>query len=227
MAIVEFPPIESADEDGLLAIGGDLEVVSLIKAYSEGIFPWPISEDYPLAWFSPNPRGILKYEDLNISKSLKKLLKKKSFSVRFNQNFKAVIQACSKSQNRKGQSSTWITDEIIDGYIKLHKAGFAYSAEAYNKSNELVGGVYGVALEGFVSGESMFYLESNASKVALVGLMEYLNNKGVHWIDTQMTTPVVENLGGKEIEREEFIKMLRSSLKLNVSTFNEAPEADK
>jgi leucyl/phenylalanyl-tRNA--protein transferase len=227
MAIVEFPPRESADEEGLLAIGGDLEVVSLLKAYSEGIFPWPISKDYPLAWFSPNPRGILRYEDLKISKSLKKLLNKKKFDLRFNQNFEAVIKACSLSKNRKGQTSTWITDEIINGYINLHHAGFAYSAETYNSSNQLVGGVYGVALEGFVTGESMFYLESNASKVALVGLMEHLKALGISWIDTQMITPVVENLGGVEIDRPQFLKRLKDSLRLNISAFNVDQQAGK
>lgn len=227
MAIIEFPPVESADEEGLLAIGGDLEVVSLLKAYSEGIFPWPISEDYPLAWFSPNPRGILRYEDLKISKSLKKLIKQKKFEVRFNQNFEAVIKACSHSKNRKGQTSTWITNEIINGYIDLHQAGFAYSAETYNSSNQLVGGVYGVALEGFVSGESMFYLESNASKVALIAIMEHLKTLGINWMDTQMTTPVVENLGGREIERTQFLKLLKESLKLDLSAFNEDQPVDK
>ena len=131
MAIISFPPIESADEDGLLAVGGDLEVKSLILAYQQGIFPWPIGIEYPLAWFSPNPRGIIRYDDLIISKSLKKLLRQNKFEVRFNTDFPSVILGCSQSKNRRDQNGTWITEEIILSYINLHFAGHAYSVETY------------------------------------------------------------------------------------------------
>jgi len=211
MAIVEFPPIESADEHGLVAIGGDLEIDSLLLAYSQGIFPWPISEEYPLAWFSPDPRGILAFDKLHLSKSLRKFLKKNPYEVRFNTNFEAVIMNCARVK-RNDQSSTWITQDIINSYIELHRQGYAYSIETY-REDILVGGVYGVCINRFYSGESMFHTEDNASKVALVSLLYLLKQRDIGWIDTQMVTPVVETLGGLEIPRETFLQMLNVSLR--------------
>ena len=210
MAIVEFPPIDSADEHGLLAIGGDLEIESLLLAYSKGIFPWPISDEYPLAWFSPDPRGILFFDKLHLGKSFKKFLKNNPYEIKFNHNFEAVIMNCANVK-RNDQTSTWITKEIIDAYIKLQKRGFAYSIETYLE-DRLVGGVYGVCINRFYSGESMFHLEDNASKVALVSLLYLLKQRDIGWLDTQMVTPVVESLGGLEIPRETFVKMLAVSL---------------
>ncbi len=212
MAIVAFPPIEEADEHGLLAVGGDLEMESLLLAYTQGIFPWPISEEYPLAWFSPDPRGILAFDKLHLSKSFRKFLKKNPYEIRFNTNFEAVIMNCSRVK-RNDQSSTWITQEIIDAYIELFKHGFAYSCETY-LDDRLVGGVYGVCINRFYSGESMFHLEDNASKVALVSLMYMLKQRDILWLDTQMVTPVVQSLGGVEIPRETYIKMLKVALGL-------------
>lgn len=208
MVISKFPPIQTADENGLLAIGGDLEVPSLVLAYRSGIFPWPISAQYPLAWFSPNPRGILFYENLHISNSLKKFMKKGPYRVTFNQAFDRVILGCSDIRNRKGEMATWITDEIIFSYINLFNHKYAYSVEVWD-GDELVGGLYGVNIGRFVSGESMFYKKKNASKVALISLMEHLNSKGISWLDTQMVTPVVESLGGKEFPRVKYISMLK------------------
>ena len=213
MSILEFPPVDSADENGLVAIGGDLEVDSLLLAYESGIFPWPISEDYPLAWFSPNPRGVLKYENFHISKSFKKFIKKTDLHVEFNQNFETVIMNCAIAK-RKDQSETWITDQLIQNYIDLHKAGHAYSAETYKTENGqkyLVGGVYGVCISNFFSGESMYYSEDNASKLALYTLMEKLNSHGISWLDTQMVTPIIKDFGGMEIPREEFLELIKSS----------------
>lgn len=211
MAIIEFPPIDSADEHGLLALGGDLEIDSILLAYSQGIFPWPISDEYPLAWFSPDPRGILAFDKLHLSKSFKKFLKKNPYEVRFNTSFEAVIRSCAKSP-RSDNAGTWITDDIIKAYIELHKEGYAYSVETY-LDDVLVGGVYGVCINRFYSGESMFHTKDNASKVALVSLLYKLKQQDIGWLDTQMVTPVVESLGGLSIPRETYLKMLENSLK--------------
>lgn len=212
MAITNFPPIELADEHGLLALGGDLEVETLLLAYKRGIFPWPISEEFPLAWFSPDPRGILTKETFHRPKSLQKLLNKSPFRLEFNRNFEATIMACAQVHSSRGTYETWITDEIIEGYLKLHASGHAYSAEAYNQEDVLVGGLYGVHIGGYLTGESMFYKEDNASKFVLSGLMEHLFFHQIHWLDTQMVTPVVKSLGGVEIPRKVFIERLKKSL---------------
>ncbi len=213
MAILKFPSVDKADENGLLAIGGDLETESLLLAYESGIFPWPISEDMPLAWFSPNPRGILEFKDFHMAKSFKKFLKKCTYTIEFNQNFETVIMNCAIAK-RNDQDGTWITDEIISQYINLFKNGYAYSAETYLESNgikRLVGGVYGVCISNFYSGESMYHIEDNASKFALYHLIQKLKAGGVKWFDTQMVTPVVESIGGKEVDRENFIEMLNAT----------------
>jgi leucyl/phenylalanyl-tRNA--protein transferase len=208
MAIAEFPPIESADEHGLLAIGGDFEIESLVLAYSQGIFPWPINEQYPLAWFSPDPRGVLKYQDLHLSKSLIKFLKKSPYTVTFSKDFRAVIMNCANVP-RKDNAGTWITRELMEAYIELHNKNLAYSVEVY-EHEKLVGGLYGVWMNNFVSAESMFHLEDNTSKLAIVFLMEYLHEQGIDWVDTQMLTPVVEQMGGSYISRNEFKTLLQA-----------------
>lgn len=209
MAILAFPPIESADENGLLALGGDLDVESLLMAYGQGIFPWPINERYPLAWFSPDPRGILEVNNLHISRSLKKSIKKRNWTVTFNQDFKHIIQQCSDTTHRskKEAQGTWITKDIIDAYIKFHQAGYAYSVEV-RIEGEIVGGLYGVQMGNAFSGESMFHVETDASKIAIITLMHLLKINGIDWLDTQMVTSVIGDLGGVEIPREEFIKNL-------------------
>lgn len=211
MAIEAFPPIESADEHGLLALGGDLEPESLILAYTNGIFPWPINDEYPLAWFSPDPRGVLYTEELHVATSLKKFLRKNPFQVTFNQQFEAVIKNCAL-QKRQGQESTWITDELMEAYIQFHKLGFAYSVEVLNQDQKLVGGLYGVNINKYFSGESMFHLEDNASKVALIALVSKLREFEIPYLDTQMVTPVIKSMGGTEITRELFLKYLSKSL---------------
>jgi leucyl/phenylalanyl-tRNA--protein transferase len=207
MRRIVFPPIESATEDGLVTVGGDLEIDTLKEAYQHGIFPWPISVEFPLAWFSPDPRGILYFDKLHVSKSFEKFLKKTKFTVTFNQCFKDVIKNCAVML-RKNQPSTWITPDIISGYEKLFHAGLAYSVEVWDE-DRLIGGVYGVVMGDFVSGESMFKLEDNASKLALYGLIKHLQGKGIKWLDTQMVTPVVEQFGGEYLDRAEFLEMIQ------------------
>lgn len=210
MAILKFPPTDSADENGLLGIGGDYEIESLVLAYEQGIFPWPINEDYPRAWFAPDPRGILRFSDLHISHSLKKYLKKSPYKISFNNDFRAVIMNCAIIK-RKDNHGTWITQELMEAYIELHNKNLAYSVEVYLE-DKLVGGLYGVWIQNYVSAESMFHSENNASKIAIVYLMEKLNTLDIHWIDTQMITPAVEQMGGVYISRNEFQKILQASI---------------
>ncbi len=202
---IVFPPIEQADENGLLAIGGNLSIEAIRTAYTQGIFPWPLSPEYPITWFSPDPRGVLLLEKFKITQSFKKFLKKTNFEVRFNTNFEAVIKKC-RTINRSNQKDTWITSELVDAYINLFHAGHAYSVETY-ENNKLIGGLYGVCFGELISGESMFFEKDNASKLALYVLINKLENK-IKWIDTQMVTPVLASFGACEIEREDFIEML-------------------
>lgn len=206
---VKFPPVTSANEDGLLAIGGNLDVETLTLAYQQGIFPWPVSEEYPLTWFSPDPRGILLLEDFKRPKSLEKFLKKDPYEIRFNEDFEEIIQKCADVK-RSHESGTWINENIINGYIQMFKSKKAYCVGAYD-NGELVGGVYGVCVGEIISGESMFYEKDNASKAALSALVEKLQEAQLSFLDTQMVTPVVASLGGKEIPRRQFMRLLERS----------------
>ncbi|RMG45150.1 MAG: leucyl/phenylalanyl-tRNA--protein transferase [Candidatus Dadabacteria bacterium] len=218
MVIKSFPPHELADEYGLLAVGGDCEVDSLLLAYRNGIFPWPVYDDI-LTWFSPPKRAVLFFKDLHIPRSLKKLRKKNLFTFAIDRNFNEVINQCATSPNRGDQSGTWITKQIIEGYIELHKAGYAHSIECYSE-DKLVGGLYGVSIGAMFAGESMFYTEPNASKLALLYLIDYLRNQQVDWIDCQVMTPLLKQFGAIEIPRAEFLTLLNDAIARNVQPFN-------
>ncbi|AYF44906.1 leucyltransferase [Halobacteriovorax sp. BALOs_7] len=207
MPIIEFPPVDIADEQGLLAIGGDLHHDSLLLAYQSGIFPWPISEEYPLAWFSPPQRGVILQENIRFNRSLKKFVKKCNWKISFNQDFLGVIKECQKV-HAKSNDGTWITDEIIDGYYNFFHQGLAYSVEVKNENGDLIGGLYGVKIGHFLSGESMFFKETNASKLALLGILSILIEEGIPFLDTQMVTPITESFGATEIPRIDFIKAI-------------------
>ncbi len=217
MTIVAFPPLDSADEDGLLAVGGDLEIDSLLLAYRSGIFPWPFSERQ-LAWFSPPQRGIVRFDDFHVSRSLRKERNDPAWSFSLDTRFDDVITACATSGHRPGQSGTWITRRMINGYRAFHRAGFAHSIECYYES-ELVGGLYGVSIGGFFAGESMFFTRSNASKLGLWYLVEYLRKRGATWLDCQMVTPVLESMGATLIPRAEFIELLSDAVAKPTSLF--------
>ncbi|MBX7148827.1 leucyl/phenylalanyl-tRNA--protein transferase [bacterium] len=210
--IKAFPPIETADEDGVLAIGGDLEIPSLLLAYTSGIFPWPQSSR-TLLWFAPPQRGILDFNDFHIPSRLKRDLKKCPYTFYVNRNFKGVIEACRAAKNRKGQNGTWITKAMSDAYVALYNAGYAMSFEAYDAHDTLAGGLYGVKIKKYFAGESMFYTKTNASKFALVNAVAHLKNEGLTWIDTQMVTPLVASFGGRLISRGEFMKKLEKIVK--------------
>ncbi len=208
-----FPDPYKAPKDYPLAVGGDLSPERLIFAYSIGIFPW-YSEGEPILWWSPDPRMVLFPEELKISRSLKKVLKNKSFEIKFNTNFEEVIKNCA-TVKRKGQDGTWITDEMMQAYITLHKLGFAHSVETY-LNGKLVGGLYGVAIGGAFFGESMFYKVSDASKVAFVHLVWHLQKKGFDIIDCQQSTPHMARFGAREIPRSKFLDILNTSVKKKI-----------
>ena len=203
-----FPNPDLAEEDGLLAVGGDLKFERLILAYCNGIFPW-YSDGEPILWWCPKPRFIIKPNEVNVSKSMKRVFNKGKFTVTFDKDFKAVIQNC--KELRENKEGTWITDEMMDAYINLHKRGFASSVEVYN-NEKLVGGLYGVKIGKCFFGESMFSIESNASKVALISMCKKLEEEGFIFLDCQMHTTHLESMGGRFIDWEEFKLMLKEGI---------------
>lgn len=206
---IAFPPVEGA-EDGIVAIGGDLAPERLLLAYQSGIFPW-YSEEEPIIWHAPNPRFVLLPDNLHISKSMRRTLNSGQFTVTFDADFSFVIKQCA-SVERKEQDGTWITNEMIDAYTALHHKGYAHSVEVW-QNKQIVGGVYGVSLGKCFFAESMFHTTTNASKVALIKLMEFLKQNEFYFLDAQVHTPHVESLGAQNIPREEFMELLQQGLK--------------
>ena len=208
---IMFPNPDLAEEDGLLAVGGDLSFERLILAYCNGIFPW-YSEGEPILWWCPKPRFIIKPSEINISKSMKRVFNKGEFKVTFDKDFNEVIKNC--KELRENKEGTWITNEIMEAYINLHKKGFATSVEVY-KDQELVGGLYGVKIGKCFFGESMFSKVSNASKAALISLAKKLEEEGFLFIDCQMHTNHLESMGGEFVEWNKFKEMLKEGTKFN------------
>jgi len=205
-----FPPVEFAEPDGLLAIGGDLSSRRLLAAYSAGIFPW-YSEGEPLLWWSPDPRFVLFPKELRVSRSMRQFLKKGTVETTIDRDFPAVISACA-NHPRPGQNGTWITPEMADSYNRLHELGFAHSAEVW-QDGTMVGGLYGVSLGRAFFGESMFSAIPNASKAALSALVSFLGERGFDLIDCQVETGHLRSLGACFIAREEFCRLLQASLR--------------
>lgn len=206
---IVFPPPELADDDGLLAVGGDLSVERLVLAYSMGIFPW-YSDKYPILWWSPDPRLILIPAELKVSRSLRQTIRKGLYRVTTNTAFEAVIRNCATIR-RKGEQGTWITEEMIAAYVRLHQAGYAHSVEAWD-GDELAGGFYGVMMGRAFFGESMFAKKSDASKVAFATYASALAEKGFKLIDCQVTTDHMKRFGAREIPRALFMKYLEDAL---------------
>ncbi|WP_343588726.1 leucyl/phenylalanyl-tRNA--protein transferase [Flavobacterium sp.] len=202
-----FPPVSEADEEGILAVGGDLSPERLKLAYNRGIFPW-FNEGEPILWWAPDPRMVLFLDELVISKSMRNILNRKQFTVTFNTNFKEVISNCQKIQ-RIGQDGTWISDDIVESYCELNRQGIAKSVEVW-QDDVLVGGLYGVDLGHVFCGESMFSKVSNASKVAFISLVKHLEEENYKLLDCQVYNPHLDSLGCREIDREEFMAILKS-----------------
>jgi len=206
-----FPPIKECDEDGLLAMGGDLSPETLLDAYAHGIFPWPIHESGPMLWWSPDPRGILEPDQVHFSRRLLRTCRSDKFTVTFDADFSRVIHACAAAHG-----STWMTRPMIKGYLRMHEAGLAHSVEVRH-DGRLVGGVYGVAVRGLFAAESMFHTMTDASKVALVFLVDRLQRQDYRLLDIQMVTPHTRQFGAIEISREEYLVRLDKALALNRS----------
>ncbi len=202
---LEFPPVENANEDGLLAVGGDLSPERLLLAYRNGIFPW-FNEDALILWWSPDPRMVLFPEKIKISKSMRKILRSDKFRLTQNTCFEKILEHCAKVP-RKGQEGTWITPKMRLAYLDLYEKGFAKSFEVWEEDN-LVGGLYGVDLGDVFCGESMFSSKPNASKYAFIKMVQELDQKNYKLIDCQVHTEHLESLGAEEISRKHFLKIL-------------------
>jgi len=203
-----FPPVEEANDDGILAVGGDLSPERLLLAYKSGIFPW-FDDDEPILWWSPLERMVLFPEEFKVSKSMRNILNQGIFKVTFNQNFRDVITNCSAIK-RDGQQGTWISEQMIEAYTKLHEMGIARSIEVW-QDELLVGGLYGIDLGHVFCGESMFSKVSNASKVAFVSLVGKLKEANYKLLDCQVHNSHLESLGAREISREDFMEIIKKT----------------
>ena len=203
-----FPPCHYADPDGLLAVGGDLSPERLLLAYQQGIFPW-YSENTPPLWWSPDPRLVLFPDELKVSKSLQRVMKKNIFRVTMDMEFLEVIRRCASVQRKDGEG-TWIVPEMIDAYYLLHQVGYEHSVESWHEG-ELVGGLYGVVLGRVFFGESMFAQKTDASKVAFVRLVQLLREWDFALIDCQVSTVHLKRFGAREIPRKEFLNRLAAA----------------
>lgn len=203
-----FVPPRLAGDAEVVGVGDDLSVAALLDAYRQGIFPWPIP-GYPLLWFCPTRRAVLDFDCLHVPTRLARLRRRTALTFTLDRAFDGVIAACRQSP-RPRQEGTWITPSILRTYRSLHRAGFAHSAEAWDESGALVGGLYGVAVGGVFSGESMFHHAPNASKMALLFLLDHLRARGLGWMDIQVMTPHMAALGAHEIPRDEFLDRLEA-----------------
>lgn len=206
---LSFPNTNESSPDGLLAIGGDLSTERLLLAYESGIFPW-FEDGDPIMWWSPKQRMVLFLEELIVSHSMRNTINKNVFQVTFNKAFREVIQHC-QSVKREGQYGTWITDEMIKSYCKLHELGKAMSVEVW-QNDTLVGGLYGVDMFPVFCGESMFSRVSNASKMAFISLVNYLKTNHYNLLDCQIYNDHLDSLGCREIPREDFLRVLKSEI---------------
>jgi leucyl/phenylalanyl-tRNA--protein transferase len=204
----QAPTVGAVHEDDIVAVGGDLEPETLLRAYRHGIFPWPV-EGLPMLWFCPLERAILEFADLHVARSLARARRRSSLRLTFDAAFRRVIGACARTP-RPGQDGTWITREIVAAYVRLHRLGLAHSVEAW-RGGRLVGGLYGVDVDGAFAAESMFHTEPDASKLALLHLIDHLRGRGLDWIDVQIVTPHLARLGARAIGRAAFLERLAAT----------------
>ncbi|MCB0481178.1 MAG: leucyl/phenylalanyl-tRNA--protein transferase [Flavobacteriales bacterium] len=205
--IPHFPPTELADADGLVAFGGKLSTDWLLSAYIQGIFPW-FNQGDPILWWSPDPRMVLFPHHLKIAKSMRPYFNQKKFRTTTNTSFEQVLRACSQTK-RRGQKGTWITESMVEAYLKMHLSGWAHSVEVWNPNGNLVGGLYGLVIGKVFFGESMFSREKNASKFGFISWIQLLTAHGIKLIDCQIYSEHLQSLGAMEISREEFKSYLK------------------
>jgi leucyl/phenylalanyl-tRNA---protein transferase len=218
--LIDFRDPATASIEGIVAFGGSLSATNLVRAYRRGIFPWPIDE-YILPWCCPEERAILEFKDLHVPRRLARVQRQSPFTFTIDQAFEVVIGFCANVE-RKEEAGTWIIPQMISAYCELHKKGYAHSVEAW-EGNTLVGGLYGVDAGGAFSGESMFSYRANASKLALLYLIEHLQKRGLEWMDIQMMSPHMEALGAKSIHRSEFLKRLSLAQTRKLALFPASP----
>jgi leucyl/phenylalanyl-tRNA---protein transferase len=214
--LIRFPDPRDAPYGDIVAVGGNLHPLNLLRAYGRGIFPWPI-EGWPLTWFSPQERAIIEFKDLKVSRSLAKVRRRAPFRLTIDAAFRAVILACARVK-RADEQGTWITPQMLDAYCHLHELGHAHSVEAW-EGDALVGGLYGVDAGGAFAGESMFYLRPNASKLALLHLVEHLQRRGLDWLDIQVMTPHMKAFGARCVARAEFLDKLAAARERKLKLF--------
>ena len=202
----------------VVSFGDPLTQENLRDAYRKGIFPWHM-DGVPLPWYCPERRAILRFKDLHVTRSLEKERRKGKFTFTIDKDFRRVIQECSASP-REGQKGTWITEEFIEAFTQLHESGMAHSVEAWDAAGELAGGLYGVDAGGVFCGESMFYRQPNASKLALLFLIDHMRKRGATWLDAQVMTPHMQALGAREITRKEFIRRLKETQGFDLNLFD-------
>lgn len=211
-ADLRFPPVDLASPEGLLAIGGDLRAERLLAAYREGIFPW-YNDGQPILWWSPDPRAVLFPAQLRVTRSLAKTLRRGHYTVTLDRCFADVMQHCAGPRPKNPAGGTWITSQMLEAYVRLHEQGYAHSVETW-RAEELIGGLYGVALGGVFFGESMFSRATDASKVALVYIVRQLQRWGFSLVDCQLPTPHLESLGAQSIRRRDYLAFLAAGLQL-------------
>ena len=214
---IEFPDPRTASPEGIVAIGGDLHPDSVLAAYRQGIFPWPV-DNLPLLWFCPPERAILRFSALHVPRSLARAARRTGLRFSIDEAFAAVIRSCAATA-RPGQDGTWITPEVIAAYVRLHELGIAHSVEAWD-GEALAGGLYGVAVDGAFAAESMFYRSRNASKLCILHLIDHLRGRGLDWMDVQTMTPHMARLGAELLDREEFLALLRETRRRRLSLFD-------
>ncbi len=207
----QFPSPNSASEEGLVAVGGEITTKRVLSAYRQGIFPW-YSEDQPVLWWSPEPRAILYPDEIKISRSLKKTLRHSNLSITADTVFSEVVKACAGPRTQSPTGGTWITDKMIQTYNRLHQLGYGHSIEVWNEER-LVGGLYGLSLGAAFFGESMFSHQTDASKLALVYLARFSESSGIDFIDCQLPTDHLTSMGAINISRKEYLRMLETALK--------------